>query len=119
MSSELGQIDEPATIRAFDKLRPSFMLCYGAGQSHIEFLAGDVKFYFRVKPDGTTHWATLDMSTLGDRDTEKCMLAVVLGAQWPKPEGGEAEVHQGIGFDAPGDVRAPTVWSAEPMRSTR
>jgi len=52
-------------------------------------------------------------STVGDRETEKCILGVLQAASWPKPQGGEAEVRKSFGFDAPGDVRAPTDWSAD------
>jgi hypothetical protein len=41
------------------------------------------------------------------------MLGVMAGAQWPSPEGGEAEIHQAIGFDAPMGVRLPTDWTAD------
>jgi hypothetical protein len=113
MTSELGSIDEDATTKTFAGLRSSLMRCYTSGQQRIEFLSGDVKFYFRVKPDGSTHWVFLEQSTLGDRATEKCMLDIIMMARWPQPDGGEAEVHQGLGFDAPGGVRPPTDWSSD------
>jgi hypothetical protein len=112
-TAELGQIDDAATNKMFVTLRPALMQCYSSGRERLEFLQGDVKFYFRVRADGTTRWAFLEQSTLGDRYTEKCMLSVVLGARWPLPEDGEAEVHQGLGFDAPTGVRPPADWSAE------
>lgn len=113
MMSELGSIDPAATSKTFDNLRSSMMRCYATGQERVEFMSGDVKFYFRVKPDGSLHWAFIEQSTLGDRTTEKCMLNLLTMAKWPLPEGGEAEVHQGLGFDAPGNVRPPSDWSAD------
>jgi hypothetical protein len=113
MSSELGQIDEAATTHTFDRAKTGLMACYTSGLSRVEYLSGDLKFYFRVKPDGHLRWAVVEQSSLGDRDTETCMLGVLSGTTWPLPEGGEAEVHQGIGFDAPSNVRPPTDWNAD------
>ena len=41
------------------------------------------------------------------------MIDVVKATTWPLPEGGEAEVHSGLGFDPPSDVRPPSQWGAE------
>src|ERR1700677_1718925 len=56
MSAELGEIDEAATIKTFDRLGPTLMRCYTSGLERIEYMAGDVKFYIRVKPDGRLRW---------------------------------------------------------------
>ena len=113
MTAELGQIDEAATIKTFDRVRPTLMSCYTAGLGRLEYLAGDVKFFMRVKADGHVHWVFLEQTTLGDRTTEKCMLDALTATQWPLPEGGEAEVHQGLGFDPPPDARPPTSWGSD------
>jgi hypothetical protein len=113
MSSELGQIDPAETDAAFQKLQPSLMGCYQDNQKRVAFLGGDVKFYLRVAQDGTAKWAYLEDATLGDRVTERCMLDLAMGARWPTPEGGEAEVHKSLGFDPPGNVRAAADWSPD------
>jgi hypothetical protein len=113
MSSELGEIDEAATRKTFDRVKPALMRCYTAGLERVEYLAGDIKFYIRVKQDGHLRWGFVEQSTLGDRKTESCMVGVLGDTQWPLPEGGEAEVHHGMGFDAPSNVRAPTDWSPD------
>jgi hypothetical protein len=113
MSSELGDIDEEATKRTFDRLSPDLMRCYSAGLERLEYLGGDVAVWFRVGADGRLRWAFFDQSTLGDRVTEACMLRVLTAAQWPRPDGGEAEVHHTFGFDPPADVKAPTTWHVD------
>ena len=113
MTTELGSIDPRATQATFDRLEAKLNACYRAGQGRIEYLEGDAQFFLRVGQDGRTKYAYLEGSTLGDRDTEKCMLDALTSATWPKPEGGEAEVRNSIGFDAPGDVRPPVDWSAD------
>ena len=111
-SQELGQIDEDATNKTFQSLQDKLLNCQKDGLSRVEFLAGDAKFFLRIAQDGTVRWAYLEDSTLGDRDTEKCMIQVVSTARWPQPDGGEAEVQKSISFDS-GDSRPPVSWRSE------
>jgi hypothetical protein len=113
MQTELGQIDPAKTEATFARLQADFMRCYASGQKRVEFLGGDVKFFLRVKQDGSAKFAYLVDASLGDRKTERCMLDLVTRTAWPVPEGGEAEVQKSLGFDPPGDVRAPTDWSPD------
>ncbi len=111
LQSELGQIDEAATSKTFSRSQSALMRCYTQGQGRLDYLAGDVKFFLRVQPDGHLRWAFVEQSTLGDHETEACMLEVLHSIAWPLPDGGDAEVHHDLGFDAPPGVRAPTDWS--------
>ena len=111
-SQELGQIDEAATNKTFQGLTDKLLGCQKDGLARVEFLAGDAKFFLRIAQDGSVRWAFLEDSTLGDRDTEKCMLQVVSTARWPQPEGGEAEVQKSISFDS-GEARPPTSWRSD------
>jgi hypothetical protein len=113
VQGELGEIDQAATEKTFGRLGPTFMKCYQEGQGRVEYLSGDVKFFLRVAVDGSAKWVFLEQSTLGDRETERCMLDAIRGAHWPQPTGGEAEVHKGLGFDAPGNVRPPFEWNPD------
>ncbi len=111
-SQELGSIDEGATNKTFQSLQDKLLECQKDGLTRVEFLAGDAKFFVRIAQDGTVRWAYLEDSTLGDRDTEKCMLQVVSSAHWPQPDGGEAEVQKSISFDS-GDARPPVSWASD------
>jgi hypothetical protein len=115
MSTELGSIDQRATQTTIDGLQPKLQGCYKKGLKKLDFMAGDLKFFLRVSQEGSVKYAFLEDTTLGDRDVEKCMLDVLNGASWPKPEGGEAEVRNGIGFDHAGDVREPTPWTGDKL----
>jgi hypothetical protein len=106
VSQELGSIDEGATQKTFERLQGKLLDCQKEGIKRLEYLAGDVRFFLRIGQDGRVRWAFLEDSTMGDRDTEKCMLGVIQDAQWPQPDGGEAEVHKAMGFD-PADARPP------------
>jgi hypothetical protein len=118
VASELGEIDPKAADKTFEKLQPQLMSCYAEGQQRIEFLSGDVKFFLRIAQDGSVHWSYLEESSMGDRDTERCMLDALGAVHWPQPQGGEAEVRKSLGFDAPGNVRAPVAWETDRVAAT-
>lgn len=113
MSSELGEIDPKETQKTFDKLQTTFQGCYKKGLGRVEYLSGDVKFFLRLTQDAAVKFAYVEESNLGDRATERCMLDAIGSASWPKPKGGEAEIRNGIGFDAAADVRRPADWNAD------
>ncbi len=111
MVQELGSIDPDQVQKTWTRLRTDFDACRKGGMERVEYLHGDLKFFIRVGPDGKTKWTFLEDSTIGDRDTEKCMLDVIAGAAWPKPDGGDAEVRNSFGFDPEG--RPPAAWPSD------
>ena len=111
VAQELGSIDAEQVQKTWNRLRIDFDNCRKSGQERVEYLHGDVKFFIRVGPDGAVKWTFLEDSTLGDRDTEKCLLGVITATAWPKPEGGDAEVRNSFGFDP--DGRPPAAWSTD------
>jgi hypothetical protein len=112
VQQELGSIDQKAVEKTFAKLKGALDTCHAQGRDRVEYLSGDVKVFLRIDGGGKVRWSYFEDSSLGDRDTEKCILSVFAGAQWPKPEGGEAEVRHGFGW-GPGGERAPTAWGPE------
>ncbi len=111
VAQELGSIDPAEVQKTWNRLHGDFESCRKAGLERVEYLHGDVKFFVRVGPDGGVKWTFLEDSNLGDRDTEKCMLDVVTATKWPKPDGGDAEVRNSLGFDPEG--RAPASWPTD------
>ncbi len=118
VSQELGSIDPNAVERTFDHLQNKIQGCFKAGASRIEYLDGDVSVFVRVGSDGRAKYTYFEDSSVGDRDTEKCLLDVMSNADWPKPQGGEAEVRKSFGYDASGDVRAPTAWNSDKIAAS-
>lgn len=112
VSQELGSIDQRAVEQTFNRLQDAFEKCHSEGRERVEYLSGDVKIFMRVGQDGKVRYTYFEESSLGDRDTEKCILDVLSRADWPKPQGGEAEVRNGFGW-GPGGERAPTPWGPE------
>jgi hypothetical protein len=115
-SSELGSVDPGAVKRAFAALDDKYMDCQRRALDRVEVLAGSLKVFLRIGPDGATKWAYLEESDLGDRETEKCVLDVIAGAQWPKPDGGDAEVRHS--FELPLQAaRPPSDWTSDKVTS--
>lgn len=113
MSQELGSIDQRAVEKTFAGLvNGPLENCHKQGRDRVEVLTGDVKIFLRIDPSGRVKYGYFEDSTLGDRDTEKCIMGVFVGTSWPKPEGGEAEVRSGFGW-GPGGEREPTSWSSD------
>lgn len=112
IEQELGSIDQRAVEKKFAELEAKLETCHKQGRDRVEYLSGDVKVFLRVGKDGRVKYSWFEESTLGDRDTEKCILDLFAATDWPKPQGGEAEVRNGFGWPA-GSERPPTPWGPE------
>lgn len=108
VSSEIGGLDEQKVNAAFESSLSGLERCLHQGSSRVEFLGGSVSFFVKIDTAGKVDGAYLEKSTLGDRDTEKCMLDALRAKRWPKPVGGEHGLaRKSFEFDPPNDVRAP------------
>jgi len=115
--SELGSVDPDAVQNVFHKLAGKFADCQKRGVDRVEVLAGNVKFFLRIGEDGAAKWAYLESgSDVGDRDTERCLLGAVMGARWPRPDGGDAEARYSI--ELPSEGRPATDWSSDRVAGT-
>lgn len=114
MSSEIGGLNQEAVDQVFAKASSDLRRCLGDGAERVEFLGGDVEFVVKIGSDGRVSHAHLEVSTIGDRTTEVCMLNALKRRSWPKPIGGETGIAQKpFSFDMINDVRPPTDWSAD------
>jgi hypothetical protein len=114
--SELGTVDPGAVQAVFHKLVDRFVDCQKQGLQRVEVLSGNVKFFLRIGEDGSAKWAYLDGgSDVGDRATERCLVDVVMGARWPKPDGGDAEARYSI--ELPPEGRPASDWSSDKVAS--
>jgi hypothetical protein len=114
VSSEIGGLDEEKVNAAFESSLSGLERCLHQGSSRVEFLGGSVSFFVKIDTSGKVDGAYLEKSTLGDRDTEKCMLGALRSKKWPKPVGGEHGLaRKSFDFDPPNDVRAPADYDQE------
>jgi len=119
VSSEVGALDEDAVNVVFERCQNSLMNCVRKGAGRVELLGGDAAFYLAVNLSGQAEDARLEHSTLGDRDTESCMLQVLRSRSWPKPVGGrKGQVRKSFSFDMPNEARPPVEWSADDIGDT-
>ena len=111
-SSELGSVDPAVLKRAFAALDDKYLACQKKALDRVEVLAGNVKFFMRIGSDGIAKWAYLEESEIGDRETERCLIDVVMAARWPKPDAGDAEVRYTMELPLQA-ARPPSDWSPD------
>ncbi|HYP78612.1 MAG TPA: AgmX/PglI C-terminal domain-containing protein [Polyangiaceae bacterium] len=113
-SAEIGGLNEEKVDKTFQRALSDFQRCLDDGAKRVEFLGGSVSFFLKIDADGKVDHAHLEKSTIGDRETEKCMLDSLRNKKWPKPVGGmHGLARKSFDFDPPNDVRAPTSWDGE------
>ncbi len=113
VSGQLGSLDQGKVDQTFNHLMPRFGDCLAQASSRVEFIGGHVKFFVRISTDGSTKWAYLSESTLGDRDAERCMLGIARDTQWPPPLEGEGQAQKSFDFDPSPDVRDAVPWGSD------
>jgi hypothetical protein len=101
VEGEIGGLPEEAMGRALDALGKDVVGCVTKRAGELEVLGGHLKLKLRVARDGSTRWAYLSESTLGDRDTERCVVELATARSWPKPVGGEGLAEKAFDVDPP------------------
>jgi hypothetical protein len=110
-SAEIGALPEEETQYALKGTFKDVQACFFGGSRRVEFLGGEIAFNITVGSDGKAVGVFAERSTLGDRETEKCMIDAMKHVSWPKPVGGPIGIAQGsFDFEAPSDVRPPVSW---------
>jgi hypothetical protein len=116
-TSDVGGMNEDAVESTFKRSLGALQKCLTQGASRVEFLGGFVSFFLKIGSSGEVEHAHLESSTLGDRETERCMLTALRRQEWPKPVGGSVGLaRKSFDFDPPSDVRPPTDWAEEEVR---
>jgi hypothetical protein len=108
---ELGDIDEDALKRTLAGLQGELRDCLERARARLVAIGGDATLMLRVGEDGHLRHAYFQSSTLGDRDSEKCVLDAFARGAWPKPRGGDAEVRHDFTFEEGADRAAE--WAGE------
>lgn len=118
-SAEIGALDEEKVDKTFRRAQGALEECLRNGAERVEFLGGAVSFFLKIDSSGRLDHAHIEKSTLGDRETEKCMLSALRARSWPKPVGGEHGLaRKSFEFDPPNDVRPPTEWDGSEVAPT-
>ncbi len=97
MEAEIGGLDEYAMDKAFASLDVSG--CIEPRAAELDQLGGEIHLKLRIDRRGSTRWAYLSRSTLGDREAEKCVLDLARAKSWPKPLSGEGLAEKDLVID--------------------
>jgi hypothetical protein len=112
MESEIGALSEEGVVATFQTASTGLSQCFARGAQRIPYLAGMARFEIRVGESGRARAVMLKDSSLGDLDTESCMIEVLERASWPSPEGGREGIAENeFTFDPAGGTRPPVDWS--------
>jgi TonB family protein len=115
----LGSLAQSTISRAMAQRMDRFGDCFAQRYDALPVLAGAATLAFRVRGDGSVRWVHLVNSSVGDRETERCVLGVAAGMRFsPGPVGGDAEFQDTIELQAPEDVRPPVAWQPSRLRAT-
>ncbi len=119
MMQEFGGMNEEKVNRTIERLYPSLSDCLMKGFQNVDFLGGEVAFLVKVNRDGQAKVAHAEHSTLGNYESEQCMLDTLEASRWPKPVGGRIGLARtSIAFDPPSDIRPPVHWTFEDIEKT-
>ncbi|MEM6955589.1 MAG: AgmX/PglI C-terminal domain-containing protein [Myxococcota bacterium] len=108
----MGSISEMSVQRALEPKMGRFLRCFTSRLDDVEVLAGHFEMAFRIARDGTVRWVYGRASTIGDRETERCLLDTASRVRFTRPSGGEAEFAYPLDLDLVEDVRPPTFWDS-------
>jgi hypothetical protein len=109
----LGTVPSHVVESTLQARQGKFLRCFTDAWRSDPLVGGEVRFVFRVGPSGEVRWVYPVVSTVGDVETERCLLDVARRARFPKPHGGEAEFSWSLGVDPMDDVRPPVPWEGD------
>lgn len=112
IEGQLGTLAQPRVRAALREAESRLTACFTRRLETIPCLSGRVAFKIRVGEDGSVRWVMPTASTMGDRDTERCMQQELAHTDFGHPCGGEAEVTWSMELDGGPDARPATVWPA-------
>jgi hypothetical protein len=100
VESEIGGMNHEDVEETFAKLQDPILGCVRDGAARVREMGGHFAIKLRVARDGTVRSAYLSESTLGDRETELCVLSLARETHWPRPKGGEGLAERSFDVDA-------------------
>ncbi len=108
----LGTLSQSEIQNTLEPRMLKFSRCVQRRSGAVEWLSGEVEFSFHIALDGSVAAVFPSASTMGDRDTERCMLDLARSLRFPKPHGGEADFRWPLDVPLDPDVREPVEWDA-------
>ncbi len=109
----VGAMNERDVTRAFHKFERTVLKCVTEGASRVEGIGGRFRLQLRITTKGGARSAFLSESTLGDRDTEQCILHGARAKRWPSAKGGVGEASHDFAVESSVSV---TEWQSRRLR---
>jgi hypothetical protein len=109
----LGTLPQHVVESTLQARQRKFLRCFTDAWRQDPLVGGEVRFVFRVGQGGKVRWVYPVISTVGDIDTERCLLDVARQARFPEPHGVEAEFSWSLAVDPMEDVRPPVPWEPD------
>jgi hypothetical protein len=103
--SEIGGLNEEAVARVFERMNEDVQNCFAKGTSKVGGFGGHIKMKLRINSEGALKYAYMSESSIGDRDTEKCLLDAARAKSWPLPVGGDGLAERAYDVDPPSPVK--------------
>jgi len=113
ISGLMGTISPDSVRDTLQMRQDRFLDCFVRRLDDVHVLGGTIELAFRVKVDGSVLWVYPKRSTVGDRETERCILGVASTVRFRRPNGGEAEFSWPFEVAPPDDVRPALSWTAD------
>jgi hypothetical protein len=113
ISGLMGTISAEFVRDTLQLRQDRFLRCFTQRLDDVSVLGGTIELAFRVRVDGTVRWVYPRRSTVGDRETERCILEVASTVHFRRPNGGEAEFSWPFEVGLADDVRPPLNWGPE------
>jgi hypothetical protein len=113
----MGTISRDAVERGMEPRMGRFLRCFSQRYDTNEVLGGRIELAFRIRVDGSVLWVYPRSSSIGDRDTERCLLEQAASIRFSRPQGGEAEFMYPLDLETPEDVRPPLNWTSDRVAS--
>lgn len=104
---DIGGLSQEDVEEQFQALRPRLIDCVRRASDRLTFIGGRVSLRMRIDRKGHVRWAYLNDTTLGDRDSERCVLQVVQSRTWPRPLSGEGLAETSFDVDP---AESPVAW---------
>jgi len=114
MEQEIGGMNQEAVEATFTSIQPRVLDCVAQGATRVREIGGSFVISLRIDSAGKARWAHLAESTLGDRQTERCVLDVARETLWPQPLGGEGLARRQFEVDAGVE---PVEWEPKKIKS--
>ena len=103
----MGTISADAVDMAMQSRMSRFGGCFEQRWDDLDVLGGRILMAFRIRTDGSVLWVYPKESSVGDRETERCILDIAARIRFRRPRGGEAEFEYPLELDTPSG-RAPS-----------